>query len=185
MFVPKRPKPYDFCGQPPCGICFDWVEPQPPKKVERSDPIETKIEEPKPVDGVVKMATDLLGRRPSTEELAAVKRGAELVHEKNLLRLKESQDVEQQFKTADEERRITMVCEAIITTKVKERNAPKPKKELNTVNLDDMDRTKLKEAANMTAPVDEELLRRERQKKTAAQIQKEQMEVYYNSTGRR
>lgn len=51
MWIVKIPKRYDFCGMPPCGLCFDWVE-----------------GESAPVDGIVKMARDVLGKESITEE---------------------------------------------------------------------------------------------------------------------
>lgn len=58
MFVPKVPRRYDFCGCPPCALCFDWVEPVPPQPT----PEEEQTCEPVRVDGIDKAAMDLTGK---------------------------------------------------------------------------------------------------------------------------
>jgi len=64
MWIVKIPKRYDFCGMPPCGLCFDWVE-----------------GESAPVDGIVKMARDVLGKDSITaEEERQLIAAAEHVH---------------------------------------------------------------------------------------------------------
>ena len=59
MWVKKIPERYDFCGCPPCGLCYDWVE-----------PITEEV-----VEGIVHIATELLDRGPSFLELKAVEQG--------------------------------------------------------------------------------------------------------------
>lgn len=75
MYVPKVPRRYDFCGCPPCGLCFDWVEPVPPVEVKEEEPIAPPEELPR-VDGIDKAAMDLTGKplgEITTEEKAQVK----------------------------------------------------------------------------------------------------------------
>lgn len=176
MFVPKKPKRIDFCGCPPCPLCYVWVEPPPP--------IEQVVEEPKEVDGIVKMGQIILGRDPTPDEMPALKRAAETIHEQNLLRTRDQQQAEAIRKNVDREQHIGMVCEAIIKDKARERNAPKPK-ELNTVNLDDMEEAKVRAACGLEVEPDKELLRRENKRNRTAQQEKERMDAYYNAFNRR
>lgn len=64
MWVKKIPERYDFCGRPPCGLCFDWVEPNAA-----------------PVEGIVKMGRDILGKDEITpKERKQLEKAAERVH---------------------------------------------------------------------------------------------------------
>lgn len=164
MYVPKKPRRSDFCGCPPCPLCYDYVEPAPPVevKVEEEAPVaETKPAEPVVINGIVRMGQAILGRPPTLEEMPALTRAAETIHEQNKLRVQDEQRALQAVKDADRENHIALMCGAVIKEKVRERSAPKPTPTLNTVNLDDMDPQKVKEACGLVAPVDQELLVRE------------------------
>lgn len=70
--VIKIPKRSDFCGCPPCGLCFDWVDDEPRAPI---------------VDGLVKMAEDVTGKpiaKVTEPELKVVKAAAQEIHERNL-----------------------------------------------------------------------------------------------------
>lgn len=165
MWVPKIPKRADFCGCPPCGLCFVWVDENPEPVVveqeqeeEQAAPVDP---EPLVVDGVLQMARELLGRDPNPAELQIIKEAADRVHQKNLLRKREEQEAELARKQADADQRMAGVLDSIIKDKIKEREAPKlPPK--NYVTIDDMDPETVKERCDMTAPIDDELLARER-----------------------
>jgi hypothetical protein len=82
-WVVKKPKRYDFCGCPPCPLCFVWQEPAPPAKTE--EPKAVAKAKPKVVDGMVKLALDLLGREPTSDsEVSQLKDIAETIHEKGV-----------------------------------------------------------------------------------------------------
>lgn len=89
MWVVKQPKRYDFCGCPPCRLCYDWVEPREEPVVEVI--VETITVPPPPVvvDGVDFTLRELLGEGvvATPEQRAAVVRGLEEVHKRNLLML--------------------------------------------------------------------------------------------------
>jgi hypothetical protein len=64
-WVVKLPKRSDFCGQPPCGLCFAWVDPITAEQT----------------DGVKKNAQDLTQKKRVTKkELAAVRKGLKAAH---------------------------------------------------------------------------------------------------------
>lgn len=86
MWIPKVPRRWDFCGCPPCGLCFNWVAPRrEPKTVKESDPI---VCEEIVMDGLVKMTEDLLGKpaeQATLEEKAQVEKVALQIHERNII----------------------------------------------------------------------------------------------------
>ncbi len=157
MFVVKTPKRVDFCGCPPCPLCYDWVEPAPPVQVQQAE----QTPEPVVMTGVEKMALDLLGRAPNAEERKIMKAAAERVHEANVLRNKEQAAALEARADADREQNITRTVEGIIKAKTKEREAEKAAKPRNFTTVDNMDPEKVKELCGATAPVDVELLTRE------------------------
>lgn len=68
MWAIKIPKRSDFCGCPPCPLCFNWVDGE------------------KNVTGIDKMAWDLLGRDYTPKERPTLQAAAERIHEANLNR---------------------------------------------------------------------------------------------------
>jgi hypothetical protein len=70
MWVPVSPLPPDFCGRPPCGLCFDWKE--------GADPA---------LSGKHKMALDLL-QKPfealSKDERKALNSIAKKIHKEGI-----------------------------------------------------------------------------------------------------
>lgn len=91
MYVPKNPKRWDFCGCPPCGLCYDWAEPAPPVVVEEGSIIKDEgflENQGYRIDGVRKMVEDIVGPDSTEEQRRQVYEGAVLVHEKNLLNAK-------------------------------------------------------------------------------------------------
>lgn len=167
MFVEKRPRREDFCGCPPCPICYDYVQPAPPRAITIQEAETEVMEEPEPVvvDGLEKMATDLLGRAPTEEERKIMKEAGERVHlnNKNAKIERDKLIAERQAEKEDEHfnKKLMVKIKSIQDA----RNAPKP---LNHVNIDDMDPEKVKEMCGSTAPVDQELVNREREAVQAA-----------------
>lgn len=58
-WVVKIPKRRDFCGLPPCPLCFDWVEEQPVTVT-----IQEIQAEPVKIGGFDKFCLDMVGKRP-------------------------------------------------------------------------------------------------------------------------
>lgn len=185
MFVPKVPRRVDFCGCPPCPLCFDFVEPTPPVQVQEEEPIEAPVLVEERVDGIVQMGKAVLGRVPRPDEMPALLKAAETIHEQNKLRVQDQQQADAARKRMHEERRVTMTVEAVIAAKVKERNAPGPRPELNPVNLDNMDPEKVKEACGLVAPVDDDLLRREAKVTKGKALKEEELQQLYRQMYRR
>lgn len=110
MWVVKRPKRSDFCGCPPCGLCFDWVEPQRPvpEWVTDDTPIPKGLQAP--VDGLIKMTEDLTGKpfaEATKEEKEQVKGIAQDMHAKAIIRKIEGgpePDTGMTFQEAEENR---------------------------------------------------------------------------------
>ena len=50
-WVEKVPRRYDFCGRPPCEICYDWIGP-----------------DGEPSNAIVQMGVEMLGREPDANE---------------------------------------------------------------------------------------------------------------------
>lgn len=79
MWRKKDYPKYGFCGCPPCGLCFDWVEPAPP---------EAPKEEVTVIDGLDKMAMDITGKTDpdtvTTTERGAMQEYCEGVHERRM-----------------------------------------------------------------------------------------------------
>lgn len=182
MWVPKVPRPSDFCGCPPCGICFNWVEPAPPVAVEEEDsPIVMENPAGYQTDGVRKMVEDILGKDvvPTREQVQQVYEGAVLVHERNLRNSKKTaKELEQEIIDENFTRK---GVESFMKQKAKEAATIASTKKVNFITCDsraDEEAKKEKEkvedkvltppvrvktpVASKAAPVDEQLLRRER-----------------------
>lgn len=136
MWVVKKPKRFDFCGQPPCGLCFDWTEPMPPVEfrevrggelvVEKTEPYE------KTIDGMQKMTEDIMGVgvTPTPEQRKQIQQAAELIHLHNLNKSKVTP--EQAHKDTIEEVYTARAVNAFLNQKAKEKaaEATKPKRDL-------------------------------------------------------
>jgi hypothetical protein len=170
MFVAKTPKRSDFCGCPPCPLCFDFVEPAPPRVVEVEAVEELPYIEPVVIDGLEKMARDLLGREPNAEERKIMKEAGERVHVNNLnAKIERDKLIAERSEQAQTEH-FNKKLMAKIKGIQAERNQPKP---LNHINIDDMDPKKVEELCGTTAPVDNVLVNREREALKAAKGQYE------------
>jgi len=151
MFVPKTPKRADFCGCPPCPLCYDWVADQP-VEVTIEQPIVQA--EPLRVDGVEKMALDLLGREPTQKELKTLREAAYTIHVRNRNQAKAAEDA---YRDADAMQRTERTIDALL------KEAAKPKveyKELNPVNIDTMARDESGELVADTKSEEQEALER-------------------------
>lgn len=83
MWVPRTPKRADYCGCPPCPLCFCWAG---------GESI---------TDGIDQMALDMLGRPATDGERTILQDSAEKIHAGNLAR---PEKIEREFREADEER---------------------------------------------------------------------------------
>lgn len=92
-WVPKNPPPWDFCNNPPCPICFDWVMPAQENQPQCA------------LTGIDKFALDMLGASIddlSESQVIALNEQAQLVHERNLAPKKDA------FTEMDEAQRMRM-----------------------------------------------------------------------------
>ncbi len=171
MFVPKIPKRSDFCGCPPCHLCFDWVEPAPPVELTTETPLEIRI------SAEIKIATDLVGRIPTPAEVKQVAKGLEGLHTKANL---ESTTSPEDKGKANQQRQVEFY-EARALEEMIERNvaaAAKPKVEEKVPitgirTLDDMTEEELNES--IKPKVDESLVRRENKGKKTVEQKLEEM----------
>lgn len=166
-WIVKNPKRSDFCGCPGCPLCYDWAE---YKEEEAQIDLVVEIEEEAPepeivsvISGVDKMAGDLLGRKATSDERAALRDGAVLIHEGNKLR---NAAYVENFHIQHTE----MQVQAVIKQVQRERaNPPRENIPVNTVVIDNMEESKVREMCGVDAPVDKELIQREQKSLTAAQ----------------
>lgn len=161
--VPKNPRTYDFCGCPPCGICFDWVEDQPAEAAQ-----EEGIVEPVVVDGLEQMGRELLGREPTEEERKIIKEAADRVHLRNLNQKIERDKIIEEQRQEFHDRHTAMQAEAAIKDALRKKDAPAPVP-VNTVNLDDMDPEKVRELCGATAKPDPDQIDFEKKRMTVPQ----------------
>jgi hypothetical protein len=134
MWVPRTPKRADFCGCPPCPICFCWAG---------GDTL---------TDGMDKFAQDVLGepRAPTAAEKKILDESAERIHVGNLERAKQPEvplDREALIAAADEaDRRQGMQRQMSYFLKQKRQEAEHPApKPLNTITCDGMDLSYIEE----------------------------------------
>lgn len=124
-WVPRTPKRADFCGCPPCPLCFDWAG-------------DNGI-----VSGMDRFFQDMLGpKAPTANETEVLNDAAESIHVSNL---GYSKRVDEQFKAADEARRDAFAqqdADAFLARKRREAELPKPVVDTRPC-LDDMDLSKL------------------------------------------
>lgn len=195
MFVPKVPRRYDFCGCPPCGLCFDYVQPAPP--------VEDNTLEQMVVDGLIKMTEDLTGKAIAecTEaEVKQVKGIAEDMHNRNLVRQVEGLPPDEDgavFVNEKEElywleKNITMKREAQEKQKKYEAARAEKKPSLDEINWGATDEAKgieeekqkekekeLKKAAKVE--VSQEMRAREQQEAYNRMLGKERGAAYYDA----
>lgn len=120
-WVPRTPKRSDFCGCPPCPLCFCWAG---------YDGL---------VDGMTKFTQDMLGaKKPSKNEEQVLKDAAEAIHVANLS-LPERVDAE--LKEADRTQHIQRQADAMLAQQRAE--AARPKAKAAGQCLDDMDLSEL------------------------------------------
>lgn len=137
MWIPKRPKPGDFCGCPPCPICFDWQSPE----ADTRDRYEKLWEEKKIMDGMTKFLQDMApqGRELGEAKTAQLKAVAEEIHEKNkapLVRTPEDLNkAVEYFHKADEDQRLRRFLQEKRREREKPQRAPLKKEKV----LDHMD----------------------------------------------
>lgn len=166
MYVPKIPRRLDFCGCPPCPLCFDWVEPAPPVEITKEIPIIPPVVEVR-IDGIAKMAEEFGVKNPTTKQLRELRNAAEKIHERNL----EQNTISPEDKgKADAQRRAEYfegrAIEAAIKTKAKEKKK-EPVPVDNRPTLDELTPEQLQEA--MKPKVDESLIKREEKSKKATE----------------
>lgn len=110
MWVPRTPKRADFCGCPPCPLCFCWAGGE------------------RITDGIDQMALDMLGRPATDGERAILQDSAEKIHAGNLAR---PEKIEREFRQADEERGDTMQMEHFLKEqRAQSARPPAPKLDL-------------------------------------------------------
>lgn len=145
MYVVKKPKRSDFCGCPPCPLCYDWCDDIEAKKSE---------EEQRVVPGIIAMGMELMGKKKLTQpEIALMKEAGAKIHAANLARPKQQ---EEEFQAAVELRQLEVFLETAEASKpkkvpVKPRNktlddmtpeeleaASKPKKKTYNPVMDDV-----------------------------------------------
>lgn len=176
MWVPKIPRRYDFCGCPPCGLCFDWLEPERPVEITEEDPIEATAGYR--IDGVRKMVEDIVGPNSTEEQRRQIYEGAILVHEKN--KLNAAKDPVESHQESLDEGFTRRGVESFLRQKAVE--ASVVKKPVNYITCDSIadkaaekkttieEEIKVKETiknnvplkVSPDAPVDKDLLKRER-----------------------
>lgn len=197
MYVPKVPRRSDFCGSPPCPLCFDWVEPVPPEEVKKSDPLEAPVGYR--IDGMRKMTEEILGKdaEPTNEQKAQLYQGAETVHLRNLEKQKLTPEqvrddlinegwiakgvnkfLEQRRIAANTAKPLNIVtCDSIADEKAAKEAEEKEKKKEKVV---EKERAPVYENpyASEEAPVDYDLLRREKSEQARRLSRQREIDSY-------
>lgn len=164
MIVPKNPRRWDFCGCPPCPLCYDLVNPNgngigkwQARMIERVKALNF-WREPAVVDGIdpsqapevipmiVDMAEKTLGREPDDKELLELIGACEAIHvynksskERRDAELTQAQEAALIKRAEDIER---LKGDELLAGCVATRDKPEPAK-VNTVLVDTMDRKKV------------------------------------------
>lgn len=127
--IPKRP---DFCGCPPCPLCYNWGSEPPAGRVQ--DKWVQEI-----IDGMSKFKGDMLGgRAPTANETEVLNAAAEAIHVGNL---SFSQRVDEEFKAADKAQHTKRQMDAFLAEKRADAARPPPVEA--KACLDDMDLSKI------------------------------------------
>lgn len=127
MWVPRTPKRSDFCGCPPCPLCYDWATEPPTGRVQ-----DAWVQEI--ISGMTKFTGDVLeGKKPTESEKETLQKAAEKIHVANLNADRIYSD---QLREADQAQNTQRQMDALLAAKRREAAAPKP---LNTVVLDGRD----------------------------------------------
>lgn len=127
MWVPRTPKRADFCGCPPCPLCYDWATDAPAGRVQ-----DAWVQEI--ISGMTKFTQDMLdGTAPTEAEEQVLKDAAEKIHVANLSR---DERIAEEIRVADKAQHTARQMNAMLATKRSEAAVPKP---LNTITLDGMD----------------------------------------------
>jgi hypothetical protein len=126
MWVPRTPMRPDFCGCPPCPMCYCWAG---------DDGV---------VDGITKMTRDMLGdQKPTPAQKKQLKKGAELVHANNIARKESEQLQEQQRRDTEAVKWTEREANAFLTQRAKEKKRAKPRKVDPRPVLDNLDQKEL------------------------------------------
>lgn len=108
MWVPRTPKRADFCGCPPCPLCFCWAGGE------------------SVTDGMDKFISDMLGgQRPTAAERKVLEDSAERIHVGNLAR---PERIEREFREADQERGDAMQMGHFLKEQRRAAERPEPPK---------------------------------------------------------
>lgn len=131
-WVIKTPKHPEFCGCPPCPLCFDWQTEAPAGRVQDSWVQEI-------ISGMTKFTGDMLGTKtPTPNEVEVLKGAAEAIHESNRTF---GARVDAEFKAADEAQQTERQMSAFLAKKREDAARP-PVKEVPAC-LDEMDLSKI------------------------------------------
>lgn len=113
MWIPKTPRRSDFCGRPPCSLCFDWAE---------DNGIDTK-------KGIDKMIDDLLeGKAPTEAQRKTIEDAAQRIHDGNLLRNTpiDQDEAIAYFHAQDSQQHMDRQLEAFLAQKRHEKEIKRP-----------------------------------------------------------
>lgn len=171
MWVPKTPRPGDFCGCPPCPICFDWADTDEEQfeamralvelfggtvRTEKNMEARQTIAF---IPGVVKMTVDLVGTAvpPTPAQVRTLVEAAERIHVGNLAKLKARPDGAF-FHEEDDKQFTERQVEAFLAQKRREAAFPK---RVRTTVCDHLDMDKYDKAAVERAEQQEKIKEKE------------------------
>lgn len=172
-WVIKIPKRSDFCGCPPCPLCFVFVDEDKLKRDQEAG-IKKLEDKAEVLSGIEKMARDLLGEIPATpEQTKTLEDAAEKIHARNLVAQVEGpRNDGATFEEMDRAKRLEMqvksgLKEARKLEEAKKRADIKPKP---GKTLDDMDFDPPKPVPPRPKTVEE--LAKEKAEKTLQEIER-------------
>lgn len=146
-YTPKVPRPYDFCGCPPCHICFDFVKPAPSQKIPEDAILPrdllTQAQEESVVPGLVKMTEEILQKdydKCTAEEKLEIKNIAQEIHERNAIRKLKGEPPPEVGSTFQDEEDIKWMTRAITQQRIAKEQEKKYEEERKgkTTTLDQM-----------------------------------------------